>query len=446
MSKALARVLAALLVLTLVAAACSSDKKSSSSASSASTENIDYSAIGLWNDGPCDATKPKLVIGLMTVFESPVLSLKDQATALDAAAKAFNTRGGANGSCIEVHTCDDGANQDQALGCVREIDQAGVVATVNDQGTAGQAEVSTAMQQAKIPRIAGNVTPDDWADPNAYPIDGSGTGVTFLLPNALIQANAKKIALIRVDLAAAAAITGFMQGVYGPQGATFPADIPVPAGTTDFSQFIIAAQNAGADGAALALGEQEAVQVVQAGQQLDTPLKLGASLGTFSQKNVADLGDFAKQMVFLWSFLPATADLPVYKALRADLAASGEEALQPENLKTSPMRSWIGLYALLKMIRDAKLTTFTRESITNLLQTAKDVPMLGMFGGENWTPNQDHAGLWKRVGTNYWASYRWDPNATTPDGGKGNFVQTGTMNFDQVLCGSPVGAPAPCTK
>ncbi len=50
-------------------------------------------------------------------------------------------------------------------------------------------------------------------------------------------------------------------------------------------------------------------------------------------------------MVFVWSFPPATTDLPVYKALRADLAASGDDDLQPENLKTSPMRSWIGLYA-----------------------------------------------------------------------------------------------------
>ena len=57
-------------------------------------------------------------------------------------------------SCIEVTTCDDGANPDQAVACVRTIDEAGVVATVNDQGTAGQAEVSKAMAAAEIPRIA----------------------------------------------------------------------------------------------------------------------------------------------------------------------------------------------------------------------------------------------------------------------------------------------------
>ena len=45
----------------------------------------------------------------MTVFESPVLSLESHALALEASAEAFNARGGANGACIEVHACDDGA-------------------------------------------------------------------------------------------------------------------------------------------------------------------------------------------------------------------------------------------------------------------------------------------------------------------------------------------------
>ena len=86
---------------------------------------------------------------------------------------------------------------------------------------------------------------------------------------------------------------------------------------------------------------------------MGTDLLIGSSLGSFSQANVAELGDFAEQMVFLWSFAPATFDLPMYEALRQDLAATGEESLQPANLRADPMRSWIGLYALLYMIRDA---------------------------------------------------------------------------------------------
>ena len=105
----------------------------------------------------------------MTTFESPVISLEDQALALEASAEAFNARGGANGACIEVTTCDDGANVDQALECVRTLDDAGVVATVNDQGLAGQDEVSAAMREAGIPRVAGNVTQLDWTDRTPIP-------------------------------------------------------------------------------------------------------------------------------------------------------------------------------------------------------------------------------------------------------------------------------------
>jgi ABC-type branched-subunit amino acid transport system substrate-binding protein len=445
MSTKLARILAVFIGFALVATACGDDGDGDVDEETGGDAggDINYEALGLWDEGPCDEARDPLVIGLMTVFESPVLSLEDQAIALEASADAFNARGGANGACIEVHTCDDGAQVDQAVACVREMDDLGVVATVNDQGTAGQDDVSDAMADAGIPRVASNVTQDDWDDQNAYPIDASGTGVVFMLPQALLEEGVTDIGLIRVDLAAASALISILGDLYEPRGATFVADIPVPAGTTDFNQFILEAQNEGAEGVFLAIGEQEAVQVVRAAQQLGSELTIGASLGSFSHSSVADLGDFADQMVFLWSFPPATADIPVYEVLRDDLAASDEESLQTENLKASPMRSWIGLYALLWMIRENGMTEFTRDGITAMLKEATDVPMLDIFGGEDWTPNLNHEGVYQRAGTNHWAIHRWDPGATGP-GVEGNFVETAKLNWDDVMCGSIFGAPAPC--
>ena len=51
-----------------------------------------------------------------------------------------------------------------------------------------------------------------------------------------------------------------------------------------------------------------------------------------------------------------------------------------------------------------------------MLNEAKDVPMLDIFGGENWTPSLNHPGIYKRAGTNHWATYDWDPDATSPAG------------------------------
>ena len=148
-------------------------------------------------------------------------------------------------------------------------------------------------------------------------------------------------------------------------------------------------------------------------------------------------------MVFLWSFPPATADLPVYEALRADLAASGEEALQPENLKASPMRSWIGLYALLKMIRDAEDDrVHPRGHHRRCCKEAKDVPMLDMFGGENWTPDTDHPGIFKRAGINHWADLQVGPRRRGAGRARGQLRRGRRRSAStRSLCGSIFGAP-----
>jgi hypothetical protein len=77
-----------------------------------------------------------------------------------------------------------------------------------------------------------------------------------------------------------------------------------------------------------------------------------------------------------------------------------------------------------------------------MVEKAKDVPMLDIFAGEDWTPDTDHEGIYKRAGTNHWATWTWDPSAPAPDGLEGNFVKGQVINYDEVLCGSTFGAPA----
>ena len=438
------RSMAVLTALAVVATGCGGggDDKDDSASDTTVAKAVDYAALGLWDDGPCDKAKEPLRIGFIATLESSVISLKSFGTVLQASAAGFNKRGGANGACIDVVICDDKGTVDDALNCVRQLDEAGVVATVNDQGTAGAGEVAAAMADAEIPRVATNVTNADWGDPNAYPTDAGGVGATFLIPQGLLEDGSEKIALVRVDLAQASALKGFLETIYEDDDVSFVADIPVPAGTTDYTQFILAAQEANADGVALSLGPQEAAQVVQAAGQMasDLPLAVG-----FPHSKMTTLGDVADNIVMVSPFPPATSlDVPVYEALRADLAAANDPELAPENVEGFALRGWIGLYALLRMIRDAGVTEFSGEAITSMLQSAHDVPMLGIFGDENWTPNANHPGAFQRAGTNHWAVYRWDPDAKAPGDLEGNFVKTSEFSFDETLCGSPLGGPKPC--
>ena len=58
-SKTVALVVALMMSVTLVA--CSSSSKSSNSGTPTTVaQKIDYKALGLWDDGPCDQSKPPL--------------------------------------------------------------------------------------------------------------------------------------------------------------------------------------------------------------------------------------------------------------------------------------------------------------------------------------------------------------------------------------------------
>jgi ABC-type branched-subunit amino acid transport system substrate-binding protein len=389
-------------------------------------------AIGLWDDGPCDASKDELKIGLQTVFASGVLTLQDQAQAIEASAEAFNARGGANGACIKVTTCDDGADPNKAIECVRTLDEAGIAATINDTTSVAGADVSAAYAAAGIPRFAISPGQDDFGDLNSYPFDAGGTGTSLMMPQALIDQGVTKIGVIRVDIPAAAQLAGFIAAVFGDNGVEVVADIPVPAGTTDYSQFILAAQAAGAEGVIMPIGGQEGIQILRAGAELDADLLYSSSLGTFPLSDIESLGDYASRVYLNAAIPPAGADLPIVDQLVADLEASGIEALQRPNMKSSPMRSWVGLYALLQILRADGTEDFSRENVKALIEASGPIPMGDLM--PDWTPKLDHAGLWVRTGAGPYAFWAYDAAAKA-------MAKTSDAIWDELICGSPIGAP-----
>lgn len=446
------RGLAALVAFGFLAAACGgSDSGSTTGApvteapvteaptTETPVETVDYAALGLWDDGPCDATKEELVIGLQTVFESAVLTLKDQAESLEAAALGFNSRGGANGHCIKIVTCDDAADPNKAVECVRTLDEAGISVTLNDTTSVAGADVSAGYAAAGIARFALSPGQDDYPDTNSYPFGGGGTGTTLMMPKALVTAGIKKIAIIRVDIPAASALIGLFTTMYTKDGVEFVADLPVPAGTTDYSQFIIAAQDAGAEGIVMPLGGQEAIQVVNAAKQLGSTMKISGSMGTFPLSDIRSIGDYAANIILNSENTPIYENDAISAVARADIESTGVAELTGANIKNSPYRSWIGLYALLYILRQAQTEDFSRANIKALIEASGVIPMLGLTA--DWTPVTNHPGAWLRLGNGDYRFYQLDPTITdTFDGEPGAFVKIGVADMDELLCGT-LGGP-----
>jgi branched-chain amino acid transport system substrate-binding protein len=377
----------------LVIGACtedsSGDDASASEDEGGSSESADIERSGLLADeGPCDEALAPYPIGIMTVFESPVLSLVDQVDAAEASVEAFNGRGGIGGHCMELTTCDTDLDPNGEVDCARQFVDDGIVATVHDTTAANPTGVIETTEPAGLPRIGISPGSDELSASNSFPIGAGGVGTTMIMPAQLARADHTKIAMIHVDTPPIQALRAVLGPMFDAYGAELTAMIPVPQGTTDYQQFILAAEDSGATGVMLPLGEAEAVQVIHAAQQLGSDLEFATSLGTFGQADAADLGPFAEQVVFNSELPPVTASLdqwPILGDVIADLSASGKPELQSDQIKSSSFRSWLSVYALDQVVEQfGNPDDVSRGAITAAFESATDVEMFDLI--PPWTP------------------------------------------------------------
>jgi hypothetical protein len=257
------------------------------------------------------------------------------------------------------------------------------VATVHDTTAANPTGVIETTEPAGLPRVGISPGSEEMGAANSFPIGAGGVGTTFMMPAQLARAGHTKIAMIHVDTPAIQALSGVLEPMLDAYGAELTTMIPVPQGTTDYQQFILAAQDSGATGVMLPLGEAEAVQVIRAAEQLGSDLEFAVSQGTFGQADAEDLGDFAEQMLFNSELPPVTASLdrwPILGDVVADLSASGKPELQRDQVKSSSFRSWLAVYALVQVVEQfGDPDDVSREAITEAFESARDIDMFELI-------------------------------------------------------------------
>ena len=127
----------------------------------------------------------------------------------------------------------------------------GVVATLSDLTLANAAGVNDILAPAGIARIG--LQPSglpDYQSAVVFPFVAGPVGQYATIGTELAKQGKKKLAMLRPDIASAAALKGLLEPAIKGAGAEFVADIPVPTGATDYSPFVVAATSAGAEGRA----------------------------------------------------------------------------------------------------------------------------------------------------------------------------------------------------
>ena len=269
---------------------------------------------------------------------------------------------------------------------------------MSDITLANAAAVNELLAPAGIARIG--LQPaglPDYQSAVVFPFVAGPVGQYATIGTELAKKGKAKLALIRPDLASAAALKGFLEPAIKSGGAEFVADIPVPTGATDYSPFVTAATSAGAEGVLIALSEDTVEQFLTAAIQLNADFTVGTTAGNFPVTELKKLMPITKGAVIIDS-LPAITvseqQFPALKQFKADMKAANDPLVATDKLKTTQLRSWVSVLAFEKFTEG--LGTIDAASVLAAVKAAQDVDLDGLTSP--WTPsNPGPTELFKQI-------------------------------------------------
>ena len=77
---------------------------------------------------------------------------------------------------------------------------------------------------------------------------------------------------------------------------------------------------------------------------------------------------------------------PIFNVIIDDFKAAGKADLAPDSITAQATNGWLSVYALVKVMRDAKATSITRASVKQAFDQAKNIPMFKLI--PPWTPSK----------------------------------------------------------
>jgi branched-chain amino acid transport system substrate-binding protein len=221
----------------------------------------------------------------------------------EAAVKAINAAGGIKGHPLDYTACDDMNNPDTAANCARTAVSDGDIAVVGDFTQQGSAYLPILLQ-AHI-AVVGLIpaTAADFTSTNTFPLAG-GAPVGFAgLGYGIGKAGATKVAVARIDLAAASELTALTDAgmsTFGIKGK----DVPVPIGAPDMAPYVAASLNGGTNGVVVGLDETDGLNYLKALFQQSPNMKV--AMVTTEIPSVAQaLGSEANGIILSESFNPS---------------------------------------------------------------------------------------------------------------------------------------------
>jgi ABC-type branched-subunit amino acid transport system substrate-binding protein len=319
---------------------------------------------------PRAATNGTATVGV--ILDSTLAQVVAQGKAgVNAAVKALNKKGGANGAKIVAKFCDSGSDANTAAKCASGFaDDAKVSALVGTQTNFGDT-VDPVIEKANLPSIGQSMFGlSDFKSPMIFPADGGSlSGIAAAGPICLNDLKGKSMALGYIDSASGAQlIPVFDTYVLKPFGTKLQTSVPIPTTAVDLSAQAAQLVSGNPDCIVAGVGADSAAALAKALKQQGFKGKLfvsgqAASPVTFSKQ----AGAVGNGTVLVDGYDYTS---PTYKQFLADMKAAGYT--DPSLISDGAARGWLATKIFADEATKAKATDRAAVLATLAAETGYD--------------------------------------------------------------------------
>jgi len=299
-------------------------------------------------------------------IQSQIVSLPFMKTSAEAAVAAINAAGGVNGTKLELVTCDEKWDPNEAIKCAQEAVAEKAAAVVGSL-TAGGSQVMPILESAGIPYLGGNpASPIEAQSKASYLIDSGVPGYSALPIAAAKYMGAKKVVATMLDNSNVPSNEEYLKVGDQVAGVNSVGNIIIPADAVDYSLYAQRLEASGADAImAIPAGPDQVVKIYNSLKAIGSDLKMIGPANSFPQSAIDQAGKIADGTWLISGIPNADGSNEWGKAYVAEMAKykPGEKVIG-----TVGMRTWAALHLFVEVAKTVN-GDVTSKTLTDALKS-----------------------------------------------------------------------------
>jgi ABC-type branched-subunit amino acid transport system substrate-binding protein len=342
------------------------------------------------------SSAPKLTgspvkIGVITPIGTSSQNYPDNVAAMKAAAGAVDAAGGISGHPIDIISCNEGYDPNQATACARTMKSDGVMATVRDYSVDSAYTLTQLLNQEGISQVfAGGLAAQQFNSPNFYPVDGDAPFAAAGVVQDLAKVkHVKSIAIANLAVAATQFGSQTINNAAKNNGVKNVGEVDIPVDVSDYSSY--AAKLVAEHPQAIVMympGTMMAELVPAIAAAGGSKIILASPASSFTGDTLSQMGAAGDNMVVGGPTPPLSASskypgvAKYIKEMKTE-QNSGDSDADIAKVSNTSMMGWLAIHGIAQATKSMK--SFTSTAFNAQLKKTSPINIEGLV---TWSPGK----------------------------------------------------------